>query len=165
VVVIVCGVSGAGKTTVGKLLAQKLGWQFYDADNFHSAANVEKMKNGIPLTDEDRQPWLETLRQRIQQCLDESENCILACSALKRAYRDHLRVNEEVKLVFLRASRARISEHLQQRRGHFMNPALLDSQFKDLEEPKPGEDICVVDIEGTVGDVAELIQTKLRLHG
>jgi gluconokinase len=164
VVVIVCGVSGAGKTTVGELLAQKLGWQFYDADNFHSAANVEKMKNGIPLTDEDRQPWLETLRQRIQQCLDESENCILACSALKRAYRDHLRVNEEVKFVFLRASRARISDQLQQRHGHFMNPELLDSQFKDLEEPKPEEDICVIDIEGTAGDVAELIQTKMRLH-
>ena len=163
-VVIVCGVSGAGKTTVGKLLAQKLVWQFYDADSFHSAANIEKMKNGIPLTDEDRQPWLERLRQRIQQCLDASENCILACSALKRAYRDHLRVNEQVKLVFLRASRARISEHLQQRRGHFMNPALLDSQFKDLEEPKPEEDICVIDIEGTADDVAELIETRMRLH-
>src|SRR5438046_7903386 len=116
------------------------------------------------MIDVDRHPWLARQRQWIQQCLDASENCILACSALKRAYRDHLRVNEQVKLVFLRASRARISEHLQQRRGHFMDPALLDSQFKDLEEPKPEEDICVIDIEGTAGDVAELIQTKMRLH-
>lgn len=163
-VAIVCGVAGAGKTTVGKLLAQKLGWQFYDADNFHSAANVEKMKNGIPLTDEDRQPWLDRLRQVIEQCLAASANSILACSALKKRYRDRLRVNEEVKFVFLRASRARISEQLQQRHGHFMNPALLDTQFKDLEEPKPEENVCVVDVEGTARDVVELIKTKMQLR-
>src|SRR5213078_4825019 len=133
-IVIVWGVSGVGKTTVGKLLAAELDWEFYDADNFHSPANIAKMKHGIPLTDADRQPWLESLRQLIERCLFEEKSAVLACSALKKAYRDCLRVSGEVKFVFLRGSKAQIAAQLRQRGGHFMDPALLDSQFADLEE-------------------------------
>ena len=102
--IIVFGVSGAGKTTVGKLLAQELGWQFLEADDFHSAANIEKMRSGRPLTDEDRWPWLDRLREQIKQLLSAGENAVLACSALKRAYRDRLRVSDEVNLCFFAAT-------------------------------------------------------------
>ena len=105
-IIIVFGVSGAGKTTVGKLLARELGWQFLEADDFHPAANIEKMRRGHPLTDEDRWPWLDRLREQIEQLLSAGENAVLACSALKRAYRDRLRVSDEVKFVFLRGDYA-----------------------------------------------------------
>jgi gluconokinase len=163
VIVLVCGVAGVGKTTIGRLLAQELAWEFYDADDFHPAANIEKMKAGIPLTDEDRRPWLDRLRQLVKRSLAAHENAVVACSALKRAYRERLRVNEEVQIVFLRASRARVSEHLQQRRGHFMPAALLGSQFTDLEEPQPDEHVLTVDVEGSPHDVTSLIKTKLSL--
>ena len=99
-IVIIFGVSGAGKTTVGKLLARELGWRFLEADDFHPAANISKMRSGHPLTDEDRWPWLERLRQQIECSVTAGENVVLACSALKRAYRDRLRVSDEVKLYF-----------------------------------------------------------------
>lgn len=140
-VVIILGVSGAGKTTLGKLLARELGWAFYEADDFHSPANVEKMHAGIRLTDEDRWPWLESLRELVQRCLAAGENAILACSALKKAYRQHLRVNSEVKLVYLRGDFTLITDQLRHRHGHFMNPALLRSQFADFEEPQPAEGV------------------------
>jgi len=164
VIVVVCGVAGVGKTTIGRLLAQELAWEFYDADDFHPAANIEKMKAGIPLTDEDRRPWLDRLRQLVKRCLAAHENAVVACSALKRAYRERLRVNEEVQIVFLHASRARVAEHLQQRRGHFMPAALLGSQFTDLEEPQPDEHVLTVDVEGSPHDVTSLIKTKLLLE-
>ena len=94
-VVIILGVSGAGKTTIGKLLAEDLGWQSYEADDFHPRANIDKMRRGIPLTDEDRWPWLDSLREQIKKCIEARQNAVLACSALKRAYRQHLRVNAE----------------------------------------------------------------------
>ena len=140
-VVIILGVSGAGKTTLGKLLARELGWAFYEADDFHSPANVEKMHAGIPLTDEDRWPWLESLGELIKRCLAAGENAILACSTLKKAYRRHLRVNSEVKLVYLRGDFTLITDQLRHRHGHFMNPALLRSQFADFEEPQPAEGV------------------------
>jgi gluconokinase len=163
-IVVVFGVSAVGKTTVGKLLAERLGWQFYEADDFHPAANIAKMKQGNPLTDEDRQPWLEKLRQLIEQCLAEQKDAVLACSALKKAYRDRLRVTEEVRFVYLRASRERVAEQLQGRRGHFMPATLLDSQFADLEEPTPEEHALIVDIAGLPDDVVSLIKTKLSLQ-
>jgi gluconokinase len=164
VVIIICGVAGVGKSTVGQLLAEELHWKFYEADNFHSAANIEKMAAGIPLTDKDRQPWLDKLRESIERCLAAEENAVLACSALKKAYRDRLRVSEEVKFVFLRGNREQITQQLRDRRGHFMGPALLDSQFADLEEPQPEEHALIVDLAGLPGEVASLIKTKLPLQ-
>ena len=164
VVIIICGVSGVGKTTIGQLLAQELGWDFYDADDFHSVANIAKMKNGVPLTDEDRQQWLGKLRDLIEQCLVVGKNAVLACSALKTAYRDYLRVSDGVKFVFLRGNRRKISEQLQHRRQHFMNPALLDSQFEDLEEPQPSEHALSLELGRRPGDLVELIKTKLKLR-
>ena len=140
-IIIIFGVSGAGKTTVGKLLARELGWRFIEADDFHPAANIEKMRSGHPLTDEDRWPWLERLRQQIKTSLAATENVVLACSALKRTYRDRLRVGEAVRFVFLRGDYVLVEKQLRSRRRHFMNPALLQSQFDDLEEPRPDENV------------------------
>jgi gluconokinase len=162
VVIIICGVTGAGKTTIGQLLAQELEWEFYDADDFHSVANIAKMKGGVPLTDEDRQPWLGRLRELVEQCLIAGNNAVLACSALKKTYRDCLRVNEGVKFVFLRGNRRNITEHLQRRREHFINPALLDSQFEDLEEPQPSEGALLLELGRSPRDLVELIKTKLK---
>jgi gluconokinase len=161
--VIVFGVSGAGKTTVGKLLAEDLGWRFYEADDFHPRANIDKMRRAIPLTDQDRWAWLDSLREQIKKCVEARENAVLACSALKRAYREHLRVSGEVKFVFLRGDYALIAPHLRHRRGHFMNPELLRSQFADLEEPGPGENVVTIELGRTPHELVEEIKTKLRL--
>jgi gluconokinase len=162
-IVIVFGVSGAGKTTIGKLLAEQLGWRFYEGDDFHPRANVEKMRSGRPLTDEDRWPWLERLREQITRSIAAKENAVLACSALKRAYRDRLRASDEVKFVFLRGDYALVAEQLRQRRGHFMNPELLRSQFADLEQPEPDEDVLTSELGRTPQELVEEIKTKLRL--
>ena len=162
-IVVVFGVSGAGKTTIGKLLAEQLGWQFYEADDFHPRANIEKMRGGRPLNDQDRWPWLERLRERITRSLAAKENAVLACSALKRAYRDRLCVSDDVKFVFLRGNHALIERQLRQRRGHFMNPALLKSQFVDLEEPGSQEDVLTIEPGRMPGELVEEIKTKLKL--
>jgi gluconokinase len=163
VIVIVFGVSGAGKTTIGKLLAQELDWPFHEADDFHSQANIEKMRSGIPLTDEDRWPWLENLRQLIKRSLEAGENAVLACSALKRAYRERLRVSDQVKFVFLHGDYALIEKQLRERRSHFMNPELLRSQFADLEKPKPDEDVITIELGRTPQELVEKIKAKLRV--
>lgn len=162
-IVIVFGVSGAGKTTIGKLLAYNLGWQFYEADDFHSRANIDKMRNGLPLTDEDRGPWLERLREQISRSLAAKENAVIACSALKRAYRERLRVGNHVKFVFLRGDYTLVKKQLRQRSGHFMNPALLKSQFSDLEEPGSGEDALTIELGRTPEKLVEEIKAKLHL--
>ncbi len=131
--IVITGVAGAGKTTLGKLLAKTLGWRFYEGDDFHPVANVEKMRRGEALTDADRQPWLDALRAVIQSALDNRENGILACSALKSRYRAHLRANEQVVFVHLAATPELIERRLEQRKGHFMNPSLIQSQFATLE--------------------------------
>ena len=162
-IIIVFGVSGAGKTTVGELLARELGWHFFEADDFHSPANIKKMRRGVPLTDDDRWPWLETLRELIKQRVASHENAVLACSALKRAYRKHLRVSVEVKLVFLRGDYALVAEQLRHRRGHFMDPGLLRSQFADLEEPQPEEEVLTIELGRTPHELVKEIKTKLNL--
>jgi gluconokinase len=163
VILVIYGVSAAGKTTIGKLLARELDWRFLEADDFHPAANIEKMRSGRPLTDEDRWPWLERLRKQIKRSLAARENAVLACSALKRAYRERLHLSGEVKFVFLRGDYALIEEQLSQRRGHFMNPRLLRSQFADLEEPTPDEDVLTIELGGTPRELVEEIKTKLQV--
>ena len=163
-VVIIFGVSGAGKTTIGQLLAQELGWRFYEADDLHSPANVEKMRRGVPLTDQDRWPWLESLRELIKRCIAAGENAVLACSALKEEYRRRLRVNADVKLVFLRGEQALIAEQLRRRHGHFMNQGLLQSQFADLEEPRPAEAGIVIELGRSPRKLVQEIKRKLRIQ-
>jgi gluconokinase len=160
-VVILFGVTGAGKTVVGQLLAGELGWRFYDADDYHSAASVEKMRTGVPLDDGDRQPWLERLRARIEECLAAGENAVLACSALKGAYRDYLTVDGRVKLVHLSGDFDLIAARLRARRGHYMNPDLLRSQFETLEPPDG--DALVVDVQATPPEIVRTIRESLRL--
>jgi len=163
VIVIIFGVSGAGKTTVGKLLARELGWRFIEADDFHPAANIEKMRSGHTLTDEDRWPWLERLQQEIERSLATGENAVLGCSALKRAYRDRLRVSEAVKFVFLHGDYALVDRQLRSRDRHFMNAALLQSQFDDLEEPQQDENVLTIELGQTPGQIVQRIKTKLNL--
>ncbi len=129
------GVSGVGKTTVGQALAHELGWPFADADDFHPAANVAKMREGIPLTDADRAPWLHLLRAAIDEWLAAQQSVVLACSALKQAYREQLIAGPDVQLVFLQADISLIAERIAARQGHYMNPGLLQSQFDTLEIP------------------------------
>jgi gluconokinase len=160
-VVILFGVSGVGKTTIGKLLAHELNWKFYDADDFHPEANVRKMTNGIPLTDEDRTPWLDTLRNLIEKCLAESESAVLACSALRDSYRNYLKVNDDVKLIHLSGSYEQIQERLAKRKDHYMNPNLLKSQFVTLEEP--AKDIVAVDITPAPEAIVEAIRKLLNI--
>jgi len=163
VIVIIFGVSGSGKTILGKLLADELGWRFYEADDFHSGANIDKMKRGVPLTDEDRLPWLERLRELINRATAAGENAVLACSALKRAYRDRLRTNEEVKFVFLHGDHALIEKQMRQRRGHFMDPELLRSQFGDLEEPQSDEHVLTIELGHIPQELVEEIKGKLSV--
>lgn len=130
-ILIVMGVSGSGKTTVGKLLADRLDYRFLDADDYHPHANIEKMKAGTPLTDGDRAIWLERLRDM----LSGNDRIVMACSALKQAYRDVLMVGSNVTFVYLKAERELIKKRFKERADHFMSPALIDSQFETLEEP------------------------------
>ncbi len=129
------GPAGSGKTTVGKLLAAQLQWEFADADNFHSSANIEKMSRGIPLSDDDRIPWLRSLREAMLQWDAQHRNVVLACSALKRSYRELLQINSNVKLVYLKGSYELFRERLRSRKGHYAGEQILAGQFADLEEP------------------------------
>jgi gluconokinase len=160
-VVILFGVAGSGKTTVGRLLSRELGWRFYDADDLHPISNIEKMKQGIPLSDEDRKPWLERVRELIRTCLAQRINAVLACSALKESYRQFLRIDEEVIFVFLKGEFGLIQERLRRRRGHFIDLSLLRSQFDTLEEPKEGA--VVVDVTSSPSAVVETIRRSLGI--
>jgi gluconokinase len=160
VIVLLMGVTGVGKTTVGRALASELHWRFVDADEYHSAASVAKMRAGIPLDDADRAPWLQALHDAIVAWLDAGENVVLACSALKASYRSLLLVGPEVRLVYLTASHDLIATRLSQRADHYMNPALLRSQFDTLEEPQDA--ITVVVDQPTTKSVEE-IRSKLGL--
>jgi gluconokinase len=157
-IVVIMGVTGSGKTTVGQLLAQQLGWEFVDGDGFHPAANVEKMSRGIPLTDQDREPWLEALGAAIRRWREARKDVVLACSALKRPYRERLRVGPEVRLVYLKGSYALIAERLQARHGHFATAAILAGQFADLEEPEGG---ITVDIRQAPEEMVAEIRKQL----
>jgi gluconokinase len=158
-IVILMGVSGVGKTTVGLLLAKALDAEFVEGDSYHSKASVEKMRSGIPLDDEDRQPWLETLSAEIGRWLAEERTIVLACSALKQAYRDILVAGRRgVHLVHLVGEEALLRSRLAQRRGHYMPPSLLASQLATLEHPK---DAITVDVAGTPEAIVEQIRAAL----
>jgi gluconokinase len=161
-VLVLMGVSGSGKTTVGKILAEDLGWTFIEADDFHPAANVAKMHAGTPLTDADRRPWLDALRQRIDRSCMSGENVVLACSALKHAYQDYLERDEPacVHYVYLHGSEELIRQRLIARKGHFMNPQLLHSQFEILEPPA---DALRVDVASSPREISAEIRRKLGL--
>ncbi|MFZ0292735.1 MAG: gluconokinase [Candidatus Sulfotelmatobacter sp.] len=159
-IILLIGVAGAGKTTVGKLLASQLGWEFADADNYHSAANIRKMRHGIPLTDADRAPWLEALRALISDWLTARKNAVLACSALKQSYRDSLRVSPEVSIVYLRVPAQVLQQRLRDRHGHFMTEAMLQSQLQALEEP---QNSVTIDAHGLPAKIVAEIMSKLQL--
>ncbi len=159
-VVIVMGVVGAGKTTIGRLLAEQLGWEFADADAFHPLSNVEKIRHGIALSDEDRKPWLEALCQAVVRWIAESRNVVLACSALKRSYRQELGVGPEVRFVYLKGSAELIAARLRSRHGHFADEQILASQLADLEEPQAA---VTVDIEAKPQEIVAEIRSQLDL--
>jgi gluconokinase len=159
-VIVLMGVSGSGKTTVGRGLADALGWAFYDGDDFHPRSNVEKMARGEPLDDEDRAPWLERLRELIRACLARGESAVVACSALKRSYREYLLIDDAVKLVYLKGDYELIEDRLENRRGHFMKPDMLDSQFAALEEPRRG---LTVDISLPPEKIIEIVRRDFGL--
>jgi gluconokinase len=159
-IVVVMGVTGAGKTTVGNLLAQQLGWEFADADNFHSPENVEKIKLGIPLDDADRAPWLRSLRQAMEQWIAKRQDRVLACSALKKNYRDRLSIGTEVKFVYLKGSYDLIFQRLRLRHGHFASEQILASQFAALEEPN---DATTIEIDQLTEAIVTAITHKLGL--
>jgi len=160
-IVIIMGVVGSGKTTVGSLLASQLGWEFADADDFHPASNVEKIRNGIPLTDEDREPWLDRLRQAIERWIVDGKSVVLACSALKRAYRAKLCAGPQVQFVYLKGTTGLIAERLHSRHGHFAGESILTSQLLDLEEP---EAATVIDIAKTPEKIVDEIRNGLHLR-
>lgn len=161
-VIVMMGVAGAGKTTVGNLVASQLAWEFADGDDYHPAANVEKMRNGIPLSDADRAPWLEILRSLIANWIASGKSGVLACSALKRAYRERLQVSPEVRVVYLKGSVALLQRRMRARLGHFMTERMLESQLATLEEP---EDAVVVDVDRSPEEIVAEIRRKLLLEG
>lgn len=157
-VILLMGVSGSGKTTIGCALAESLQWQFVDADGFHPPANVAKMRAGVPLDDADRAPWLAFLHDAIAGWLEARTKVVLACSALKQSYREQLLIGPEVKLVYLRGSHDLIAQRLSQRHEHYMDPNLLPSQFATLEEPR---DAIIVDVEADVTNIVARVRKAL----
>ncbi len=159
-IIILMGVTGSGKTTAGRQLAASLGWEYFDADDFHSPANVEKMTSGVPLNDADRKPWLESLKHLIQERLASNQPAVLACSALKQSYREMLLIDEKVKLVYLKGDYDLIRSRLSARSDHYMNPALLESQFQTLEEPSGA---LRVDIQKPPDEIVGIIRKEFNV--
>jgi len=154
------GATGAGKTTIGTMLAAELNWQFADADAFHPPANIEKMSKGIPLNDADRAPWLDAMRKAILEWIAAGNNVVIACSALKRAYREELRASPEVKIVYLKGNYELLAERIRRRHGHFAGEGILAGQFADLEEP---EDAITVDAAKSPEEIVAEIRKQLGL--
>jgi gluconokinase len=163
VIVLLMGPAGSGKTRVGILLAKQLSWEFADGDDFHSPANKYKMSRGVGLTDEDRVPWLQSIRDAMDQWLAEQRSVVLACSALKRSYRERLGAHsnaKDIKLVYLKGSYDLLLERLRDRKGHYATEGLLSSQLADLEEPT---DSIIVDVSGSPEQIVAEIRKQLGL--
>jgi gluconokinase len=161
---VVMGVSGSGKSTVADRLAVRLGWRYEDGDSFHPASNVAKMSAGQPLTDEDRWPWLQAIADEIDRLSAAGECAVIACSALKRSYREVLvHGRDDIRIVFLDGTQELIAARLTARKGHFMPPGLLASQFRTLERPETNERPIVVSIDATVEQIVDDIVTQLNL--
>ena len=159
---IVMGVSGSGKSSVGEKLAARLGWTFEDGDRFHPPANVAKMSAGQPLTDSDRWPWLQAIADEIDRVIAAGGHVVVACSALKRAYREVLvHGRDDIRIVYLDGNRELIGKRMAARKNHFMPSGLLDSQFATLEAPKPDENAISVPIDGTVDAIVNDIASRL----
>jgi carbohydrate kinase (thermoresistant glucokinase family) len=164
-IVVVMGVSSSGKTTIAAGLAQQEGWLLLEGDSFHPPANIAKMKAGTPLTDADRWPWLRAIAAREDELLAAGQSAVVACSALKRSYRDVLiGQRPETILMYLRGSHALIADRMKSRKHHFMPPELLDSQFATLEEPGPDEHPIIVDIGGPPETVIQDALRQLKEH-
>jgi gluconokinase len=158
---VVMGVSGSGKSLVGAAFARALGVDFVEGDKYHSAENVERMKAGIALTDKDREQWLRSLAARLREAKDAGTGVVMACSALKRPYRDMLREAEkDLRFVFLRGDRTLIAQRLAGRTGHYMPASLLESQLATLEEPSPDEDAWVIDITDSPENLLAALVTR-----
>lgn len=164
IAILLMGVSGCGKTTIGWRLAEITGWPFFDGDDFHPEENVRKMASGTPLTDPDRLPWLQNLHQLIADSLTSGQSLIVACSALKESYRDILAagIEDQVSLVYLKGDFDLIYQRLKDRSGHYMKPGMLESQFQVLEEP---QDALVIDISTPIDNVVRELGTALNLPG
>jgi gluconokinase len=161
---VVMGVSGSGKSTIADRLAERTGWKYEDGDNFHPPSNVAKMSAGHPLTDEDRWPWLQAIAAEIDRACGAGEHVVIACSALKRAYRDVLvHGRNDVRIIYLDGTEALIGERLAQRKHHFMPADLLDSQFKTLEPPAASENAVTVSIDAPVETIVDEIIRRLEL--
>jgi carbohydrate kinase (thermoresistant glucokinase family) len=161
---VVMGVSGSGKSTIGEALGARLGWRYEDGDSFHPKANVDKMSAGHPLTDEDRWPWLQAIASEIDRCTATGDHIIIACSALKKAYRDVLvHGRDDVKMVYLKGSPELIADRMGHRKGHFMPTGLLKSQFETLEPPDDGEHPITVSIDASVDDIVDSILLELQI--
>ncbi len=160
-VVVLMGVSGSGKTTIGRMLAAELKWEFHDGDALHSIENRQKMARGIALTDADRMPWLYRVRELIEDCIAQGNNAVIACSALKQSYRDILVADPaQVRLVYLKGSLRLIAKRISARKGHFMPPSLLPSQFAALEEPR---DALAIDIAAPPAEIVRKIRKELSI--
>lgn len=162
-VVVMMGVSGSGKTTIARGVAARLGWDMLEGDAYHPPSNIEKMSHGIPLDDADRLPWLQAIAQAIDAALAARRCTVVACSALKRSYRDILiGPRKNVALVYLQGSRALLDERMRHRAGHFMPPSLLDSQLATLEEPTPDESPIIVSVAPPPEQIVDAVIAALR---
>ncbi len=159
-ILLLMGVTGSGKTTVGKLLAQRLDWPFLDADDYHPAENIAKMRRGVPLTDADREPWLAAIHAELLQLAAKNQDAVLACSALKQSYRETLAAGLDLRICYLKATYSEVAARLQSRTGHFAGEAILAGQFADLEEPRGA---LVPRVRDTAEEIVEDVVRRLQL--